>query len=528
MCRTLASQVPVRTSRFLAACSVGSAGVQADALMSAEKPTDSFASLFEAETRGNPVKKARLPALGERCRAEVVQIGRDEVFVEILSEGSSQKRVSAFLQHSELRGPDGELTVKLGDVIEAVVVEANAQAGELRLGRTMGKPAGLDELARAHEARVPVEGKVSGVNKGGLEVEIGGARAFCPISQADRGFLADPQSLVGRTLHFLVTEFREGGKRIVVSRRAVLEQEARDKAEQVRGTLTVGAVVRGTVSAVRDFGAFIDLGGIEGLVPNAELSYDRSATAQGVLSPGDAVEVQVREIKDGPLDKRGEKTTKITLSLKSLASDPWDQIETLAPVGKVSRGQVVRVLEFGGFVRLSAGVEGLLHVSELGGKVANASELLKVGETLNVVVRSVDKGARKISLAPAPDGLEVGAAALGPTLSVGALVQGTVDRIEPYGIFVQIEGTRGRVGRGLIPNVELGTPRGADNRKLFPLGTKLTAKVLETGDGKLKLSLKAVKEDEERADFDGFRASAGAAKLGTLADKLGSLLNKNK
>jgi len=492
--------------------------------MSADKPESSFASLFEAEARGPRQKRARAPGLGERCRGEVVQIGRDAVFVEIVAESSVDKRVQAYLQHADVRGADGELTVKVGDVIEAVVVEV--RDGELRLGRTMGRPTGVDELATAHAAGLPVEGKVTGVNKGGLEVEIGGARAFCPISQADRGYVADPQELIGRSLLFLVTEFREGGKRIVLSRRAVLEREARERSDEVVKGLAVGAVVRGTVTAVRDFGAFVDLGGVEGLVPNGELSYDRSATAASMLKAGDAVEVQVRELKEGALDKRGEKTLKITLSLKSLASDPWEQVASSAPVGQVLRGQVVRVLDFGAFVRLSPGIEGLLHVSELGGKVAQASDVLKPGETLNVVVRSVDAASRKISLAPAPDGLEVGARATGPLLSVGSTVQATVDRLEPYGVFVQVEGTRGRVGRGLIPNVELGTPRGADNRKLFPLGTKLTAKVLETGDGKLKLSLKAVKDDEERADFDGFRASVESTKLGTLADKLGAMLKK--
>ena len=500
--------------------------------MSAEKPSNTFASLFEAETRGQrPQKKARQPKLGERCRAEVVQIGKDEVFVEIVSDGtqdvSAAKRATAYLHHEDVRGPDGQVAVKVGDIVEAIVVEIDPKTQELRLGRTMGRPAGLDELQRAQEAGLPVEGKVTGVNKGGLEVEMAGARAFCPISQADKGFVADPQSLIGRSMLFLVTEFKEGGKRIVVSRRAALEREAREKSEDLLKTLAVGAVVRGTVSAVRDFGAFVDLGGVEGLIPNQELSYDRSATASGVLAPGALVEVQVREIKDGPLDKRGQKTLKITLSLKSLAADPWEQIETLAPIGTVLRGEVVRVLEFGGFIKLSPGIEGLLHVSELGGKVAHPSELLKVGETLNVVVRSVDKATRKISLAPAPDGLEVGADARGPSIAIGTIVEGTVDRIEAYGIFLQLTGTRGRVGRGLVPNVELGTPRGADNRKLFPLGTKLSAKVLETGDGKLKLSLKAIKEDEERADFDGFRANADASnKLGTLADKLGALLKK--
>jgi small subunit ribosomal protein S1 len=114
----------------------------------------------------------------------------------------------------------------------------------------------------------------------------------------------------------------------------------------------------------------------------------------------------------------------------------------------------------------------------------------------------------------------VGAEARAPAISIGSIVQGTVDRVETYGIFLQIEGTRGRVGRGLVPNAELGTPRGADTRKLFPLGQKLTAKVLETGEGKLRLSLRAVKDDEERADFDGYRAQVGQRGLGTLADLL--------
>jgi small subunit ribosomal protein S1 len=185
------------------------------------------------------------------------------------------------------------------------------------------------------------------------------------------------------------------------------------------------------------------------------------------------------------------------------------------------RGSVTRLADFGAFIRIAPGLEGLLHVSELGGKVNHPSDALKVGDTLTVVVRSVDAGARKISLAPAPEGLEVGAEARGPSIAVGAIVNGTVDRVEPYGVFLQVEGTRGRVGRGLIPNAELGTPRGSDTRKLFPLGTKLSAKVLETGEGKLKLSLRAIKDDEERADFDGYRAQAASAgKLGTLADLL--------
>ncbi len=488
--------------------------------MTTTQPKD-FASIFESETRDQPEQRRHVFKLGDRCKAQIVQVTRDNAFAEILEPASVGKREQVYLRHDDVRGADGQVNVKAGDVIEAIVVEIDAQSGEMRLGRTMGRPVGIDELINAKAAGVTVEGKVAGVNKGGLDIEVAGVRAFCPISQADRGFVSDPQTLVGRTLQFMVSEIREGGKRIVLSRRAALEREAKEAAGVTLAKLSTGAVMRGTVTSVREFGAFVDLGGIEGLLPNTELSHDRGAKAGDVLTAGDVVDVLVREIKEGVPNKRGEPTTRITLSLKALLADPWDQIDTSALLNKVVRGTVVRLLDFGAFVRLAPGIEGLLHVSELGGKVLHPSAVLKVGESLNVVVRSIDRAAQKLALAPAPEGLAVGADGSGPSLMVGGVVHGSVERIEPYGVFLQIDGTRGQVGRGLIPNAELGTPRGADTRKLFPLGTKLTAKILETGANKLRLSLRAIKDDEERADFDGYRATTqSAAKFGTFADLL--------
>jgi small subunit ribosomal protein S1 len=409
---------------------------------------------------------------------------------------------------------------KVGDVLEGVVIAIDSKAGGMRLGKTMGKPAGLAELETAHAGRVPIEGKVSGVNKGGLEVEIAGVRAFCPVSQIDRTFVQDTQAFVGKTLTFLITELAEGGKRIVVSRRAVLEQERAAQRASVMDKLVVGATVTGTVTSVREIGAFVDLGGVEGLIPRSQLSYDRDVKVSDVVSPGDAVSVQVREIQLDAVDKKGRPQTKITLSLKALSTDPWERVSELVPVGQVIEGTVSRVLEFGAFVRLSAGIDGLLHVSEMSAN-KGAAPNVKPGQSLRVVVRSVDAAARKIALAPAPEGLSVGEEAKGLKVSVGSLVSCKVERIEPFGVFVQIDGTAGRQGRGLIPNVELGTPRGSDTRKMFPVGTALTAKVLETGDGKLRLSLRAVKDDEERADFDGYRESTAAQSgFGTFADLL--------
>jgi small subunit ribosomal protein S1 len=479
---------------------------------------DDFASLFEAQA-DNHKAKVRPLSPGEHVTGTVIQVGRDQVFVEVAGRGALGRGLQAYFHSADLRGPDGQIAVKQGETLEGLVVELDS-SGAARLGRSAGRPAGLQALANAHSAGVPVEGKVTGVNKGGLEVDVGGSNAFCPMSQIERGFVADPSSYIGRTLTFKVTELRDGGKRVVLSRRAALEQEAKQKAATTLAALQVGATVSGSVTAVRDFGAFVDLGGIEGLIPSSELSHDRGKKAADVLAPGDLVEVLVRDVKQGQPDKRGEPTTKITLSLKALAADPWLDVERHAPEGKVLQGTVTRLMEFGAFIQLTAGVEGLLHISELGGKVVHPSAVLKPGEQINVIVRSVDKSAHKIALALAAEGLSLGATSQTPSFVVGAVVQGVVDRVEPYGVFLQIDGTRGRVGRGLIPNVELGTPRGADTRKMFPVGTRMTAKVLETGESKLRLSVKAVAEDEERAEFDGYKASVSQNKLGTLGDLL--------
>ena len=393
-----------------------------------EDRADSFASLFEQST----VKKARALRVGERLEGTVVLVGRDAVFVEV--DGKRE----AFIEASELRAPDGTLSVKVGDTIAAQVVAVD-EGGQVRLGRSLAASGDAASLERAREAGVAVEGKVTGVNKGGLEVDIAGHRAFCPLSQVDRKPGGDPKELIGRPLLFLVTEVRDGGRNVVVSRRAVLEREAGETAKRTIQSLAIGAVVRGTVTAVRDFGAFVDLGGIEGLVPASEVAHDRSRAIGDAVHAGDLVEVLVREIREAP--KAGA-MPKITLSLKALAPPPEGQ----APAAPL--------------------------------------------------------------VADAPP-------------AIGAVVSGKVERIETYGIFVQLDRTRGRAGRGLVPSAELGVARGTDLRKAFPEGTPVVVKVLETGDRKLRLSIKAAKDAEERAQFEESRSKASAPKtLGTLGDLL--------
>lgn len=493
--------------------------------MSTDETKDSFAALFESSQAGPGTggRKKRV-RVGDRLDAIVVQVGRDAVFVEL--DGKQQ----AFIDAAELREDDGTIPLKEGDVVRAHVVEVDERRGVVRLGKSIGKPGSTAAIEQAKESGVAVEGKVTGVNKGGLEVDLGGARAFCPMSQADAGFVEDPKALIGQNLRFVVTDVRDGGKNVVVSRRALIERERGESAAKVLDQIVTGAVLRGTVTSVRDFGAFVDLGGIEGMIPRSEIAHDRSVAVADALKAGDTVEVQVREVKDGEpgppakagvSHKRGQPTKKITLSLKALAADPWADpwADTDVAQGRVYEGTVVRSTEFGRFVRLAPGIEGLLHVSEIGRGV-NADE----GQQILVVVKKLDRDAKKISLAPAPDGAQPGtivATAGGTDVKVGSVVTGTVERIETYGIFVQLDGTKGRAGRGLVPNAELGVPRGTDLRKAFPEGTKVTAKVLETGEGRLRLSIKGAKDAEERADFEAARGKGAAPRsLGTFADLL--------
>ena len=361
----------------------------------AETMGDSFAALFEGQGSAPPARRKRV-RVGERLEAVVIQIGRDLVFVEL--DGKQQ----AFIEASEVRDPDGTINVKEGDTIRAHVIEVDESRGSVRLGRSIGRPGNLAAIEQAKETGVAVEGKVTGVNKGGLDVDLGnGTRAFCPMSQAGDRFVEDVNALVGQSLRFVVTDVRDGGKNIVVSRRALLQREASEAAAKVMGDIVPGAVLKGTVSSVRDFGAFVDLGGIEGMIPRSEIAHDRSVAVADALKPGDLVEVAVREVKDAePSNKRGP-SKKITLSLKALAADPWEGLDIAE--GRVVAGTVVRSTDFGRFVRIAPGVEGLLHVSELG-RDFKAED----GQEISGVVKKLDRQSKKIGLVPAADGAELG------------------------------------------------------------------------------------------------------------------------
>lgn len=468
------------------------------------EPQASFADLFD----GASVPATAKLAVGDAVEGPVIQVGADGIFVDA---GGHQQ---AFYPRAELLDAKGKLTVAVGDVIRGHVVRIGDD-GTPELGRRLGKGMSLDELETARVEGIQVEGKVVGVNKGGVSVDLGGVRAFCPISQLDRVYVADASVFLQKTLRFVVTQVDQAKKDVVLSRKVILEAEAQANRDALLSEMNVGDIRTGTIVRVRDFGAFVELApGIDGLIPNREISHDRRRADQ-VVHTGQSVEVKIQEIT-----RKGD-DLRISLSLKAMGDDPWDSLERVAAPGAVAQGVVRKVMDFGVFVELAPGIEGLLHVSELGGGDRHPNSQFNVGQPLLVTVQSIDRDRKRISLAPAPKGATAGQRVDGNQPQVGDIVKVTVSQHERYGVFVQIEGLPGRAGRGLIHEKELGLSHGVDVKKAFPIGAVVDAKVTATG--KLALSIKAIAEDEARREVESYKATQSSKSMGTLGDLLAGL-----
>jgi small subunit ribosomal protein S1 len=359
-----------------------------------EKDQDFAALLAEFEGR-EPRGERREIHTGDSVRGRVTSIGHESAVVEI--EGG---KVEGMIELDQLRDSEGNLAVKVGDEIEARVVETMGKESCVVLRRTMAR--GLEakaELAQAAQLGLTVEGTVMAVNKGGVEVLVAGVRGFCPISQLEMRHVPDASDYIGKKYQFRVTRYDvdRRGDNLVVSRRALLEEEAKGRAEKMRGKIVPGAVLPGVVVAVKDFGAFIDLGGIEGMLHVSELGFSRTTRPSEVLAVGQHLNVQVLKIEKTTDPKRPER---IALSLKSLEKDPWEEVSTRFSPGTQSNGKVVRVEQFGAFVELAPGLEGLVHIGELAaGKASrHARELCKVGDSLMVTVLALDHERHRISL----------------------------------------------------------------------------------------------------------------------------------
>ena len=350
---------------------------------------EDFAAMLAESERGAP--RTKRPRVGDQVTGKVISIGKEAVFVDVGGKGEGE------LDRAEVSDPEGKLLIKLGDTVDARVV-ADA-GGVLTLRVKLGRgPEARAELQQAQQLGIPVEGVVTEVVKGGVAVDVAGVRGFCPASQLDVRFVDDLTTYVGQRLMFRITRYEP--RNLVLSRRALIEEDNARRATETRKKLEPGAVVRGKVVGFKPFGAFIDLGGIEGMLHISELGYARVEKPEDVLSLGQEVDVAVLKIEPAA---KGDKSERISLSLKALATDPWRDAAGSLVEGSRVRGKITRLSQFGAFVEIAPGVEGLVHISELGAgrRINHPKEVVSVGQEVEAVVLSVDHERRRIGLSMA-------------------------------------------------------------------------------------------------------------------------------
>jgi len=479
---------------------------------------EDFAALFEASVKATRYQR------GQTIEGTVVAIGPEVAFVDVGGKGE------AVIEIAELKNADGVLEFAAGDRIQATVTST---AGGVTLSRRLMRGAATArQLSDAFQAGLPVEGKVERVVKGGYEVRIAGERAFCPLSQIDTLRTADPATHVGRVYTFRIIEYKEGGRDLVVSRRALLAEAQQASAADARRSIVVGAVLTGRVVSVRDFGAFVDLGGgVQGLLHVSEMGWSRVSDTSQVVAPGEEITVKVLRVD--------EATQKVALGLKQLTEDPWSSVGATYEVGQVRTGRVTRVAEFGAFVELEPGVEALAHASTFPptGRRDEWTRAVPVGMSGAFEILSIDPAQKRIGVALVEEGSTRarGTADVVPTstpagIVPGARFTGKVERHEKFGVFVFL--TPGRTG--LMPLSETGVAREGDVVKAFPVGSDVEVVVLEVDPSgrRIRLSRKAVldaQEAEELREYTERTDAAPAQGFGSLGDKLrGALRTREK
>ncbi len=347
---------------------------------------ESFADLLRQST----LKPARFNP-GQKVKARVVGISSESVFIDM--GGKSE----GYLDAKEFLDEEGKLLVAEGELIEAYFLSADENQMRFTT-RISGGDAGRYYLEEAWRNAIPVEGLVEKEIKGGFEIKIaGGLRGFCPFSQMGLQ-RENPKDITGRHLDFRITQYGEKGRNIVLSNRAVLEEERSRQREEQKSLLLEGAKVIGTISSIHNFGAFIKVGGIDGLIPISEIGWDRTEDINEVLKVGQEVEVIAMK-----LDWENDR---LSFSLKRALPDPWESIEKDFPPGSSHTGTVVRLTNFGAFVSLAPGLDGLLHISKLGAgkKIRHPHEAVAKGQVIEVKIDSIDRENKRISLLPVASG----------------------------------------------------------------------------------------------------------------------------
>ena len=469
---------------------------------------ESFAELLEAYGAGLTDSLE----LGDKVTVKIISISSDTIFVD------TGTKIDGVVEKTDLCDDDGSLAYREGDSLELFVVAVGES--EIRLSRALSGIGGMAMLQDAFSDRIPVEGKVVETCKGGFRVEVFNKRAFCPISQMDVKYVESPDIYVGQTFPFLIARLEEGGRNIVLSRRQLLKQAQEKASAEFLAGVHGGDVVAGTVTRLMPYGAFVELvPGLEGMAHISELSWSRVESPEAVVRPGDAVTVRILDIQ--PSTGKGE--AKISLSLKQVQADPWETVSARFKAGDKVKGRVTRCMDFGAFVEIAPGIEGLVHVSEMSyvRRVAKAEDVVSPGETVAVVVKEVQPDKRRISLSmrdtegdPWVDVSE--------KYTAGRRVDGVVQRHESFGIFVALEpGVTGLLHKSKINR----SAKAADIQRLKP-GDRIPVVIEGITPAERKISLD-VGDAAEEGDWKSYANSGGGA-LGSLGEQLQQALDRQR
>lgn len=469
----------------------------------------SFAELFESydDTVGKELKP------GDMVEGKIISVGKAQVYID------TGTKSDGVVEKSELLDENGDFPYQTDDTLVLYVVSTNES--EIILSKAIsgaGKAALLEDAARNH---TPVEGKVTGVIKGGFNVDVLGKRAFCPVSQMDVKYVETPEDYVGETFHFLITRYEENGRNIVVSRRNLLAEQMREAQQAFLAEVNPGDTIRGSVTKLMSFGAFIELApGVEGMAHISELSWSRVEKPDEVVKPGDTVLVKLLKIEH----QEGQDVPKISLSMKQTSANPWDSMDTAFKAGDQVTGKVVRLTSFGAFVEIAPGVDGLVHISEMSHtrRVLRPEEEVEKGQEVQVVVKSIDMDAKRVSLS-IKDALGDPWTGISVKYGQGDVIEGVVEKRETFGLFIRLEAGV----TALMPSSSI--RNSADSKSLDALkpGDTVTALVQDVDEEKRRISL-SPPDQKDPDNWKQFARDKKSRPMGTLESVLREALEKKK
>ncbi len=450
--------------------------------------------------------------VGSKLRGRIISIGKESVFVD------TGTKIDGVADLAELVDENGDLPYGVGDTLELYIV--SMRHGEIRLSRALAGAGGAEQLKDAYHQRLPIEGRIADTCKGGFNVEVVKHRAFCPISQIDTIYVERPEEYVGKSFRFIITELSEGGRNIVVSRRTLLEQEEEESRQAFLGSLVPGNVSTGRVSRIMPYGAFVELSpGVEGMVHISEMSWARLGAPDEILRTGDEITVKVIGIEKNASGESG----KISLSMKQVGEDPWNTVDKKYSPGQKLVGKVTRCMDYGVFVEIEPGVEGLVHISEMSytKRVSRTRDEVAPGDAVEIMIREIDPGNRRISLSmkDAEGDPWIG---IEERYCAGQRIEGVIEKKEKFGLFINLEpGITGLLPKSKIARFH--DPSSIDRKQP---GERITVMVesIDTGSHRLTLT------PGDSADEDDWKRFSGRSEqpVSSLGEKLQQALKKKK